>query len=66
VLDPFAGSGTTGVVALRHGHNFVGVELSPIFAELAEQRLRAAVAQDLTDWQQSSLFDAPPAAREGP
>ena len=29
VLDPFCGSGTTGVVALRHGRSFVGIELNP-------------------------------------
>jgi DNA modification methylase len=40
VLDPFAGSGTVGVVALRHGRNFVGVELNPEYASLAESRIR--------------------------
>jgi DNA modification methylase len=39
VLDPFAGSGTVGVVALRHGRNFVGVELNPEYAALAEARI---------------------------
>lgn len=39
VLDPFAGSGTTGVVALRHGRSFVGIELSPEYAEMARQRI---------------------------
>ena len=32
VLDPFSGAGTTGLVALRHGRSFVGLELSPVFA----------------------------------
>lgn len=40
VLDPFAGSGTTGVVALRLGRRFVGVELNPEYARLAEKRIR--------------------------
>ena len=40
VLDPFAGSGTVGVVALRHGRNFVGVELNNEYASLAESRIR--------------------------
>lgn len=35
VLDPFAGSGTTGLVALRNGHPFVGVDLSPKYLDLA-------------------------------
>ena len=39
VLDPFAGSGTVGVVALRHNRNFVGIELNPQYIELAETRI---------------------------
>lgn len=39
VLDPFTGSGTVAVVALRHGRNFVGVELNPEYAKIAEDRI---------------------------
>jgi DNA modification methylase len=39
VLDPFAGSGTTGVVALRLGRSFIGIELSPAYAEMARNSL---------------------------
>jgi DNA modification methylase len=39
VLDPFTGSGTTAVVALRYGRNFVGTELNPEYAKLAESRI---------------------------
>jgi DNA modification methylase len=39
VLDPFAGSGTVGVVALRHGRDFIGVELNPDYAAIAEARI---------------------------
>lgn len=39
VLDPFAGAGTTGMVALRHNRSFVGVELNPAYAELARCRI---------------------------
>jgi DNA modification methylase len=39
VLDPFAGSGTTGVVALRYRRHFVGVELNLEYAQLAEKRI---------------------------
>lgn len=41
ILDPFAGSGTTGVAALRRGRTFVGVEKDPKFFDLAVERLRA-------------------------
>lgn len=42
VVDPFAGSGTTGVVALRHGRSFLGIELNPEYAAMARERLTAA------------------------
>jgi DNA modification methylase len=41
VLDPFAGSGTVGVVALNNDRSFVGVELNPAYAEIARERLEA-------------------------
>jgi len=43
VLDPFAGAGTTGMVALRHNRSFVGVELNPEYAEMARDRIETAV-----------------------
>ena len=39
VLDPFCGSGTTGVVALRHGRSFIGIELNSEYVEMARQRI---------------------------
>ena len=39
VLDPFAGAGTTGLVAKRFGCGFVGVELNPEYAEMARTRI---------------------------
>lgn len=39
VFDPFTGSGTVGMVALRHNRNFVGTELNPDYAELAVNRI---------------------------
>ena len=39
VLDPFCGSGTTGVVALRYHREFIGIELNPEYAELARKRI---------------------------
>ena len=41
VLDPFCGSGTTGVVALRHGRSFIGIELNPEYIELTRRRIVA-------------------------
>jgi DNA modification methylase len=41
VLDPFSGSGTTGMVALRHGRSFVGCELNPDYVRLARDRIIA-------------------------
>ena len=45
VLDPFAGSGTTGEVALKLGRQFVGIELNPEYVDIATQRLHGAEAQ---------------------
>lgn len=42
VLDMFAGSGTTGVVAATHGRSFIGVELSPEYFQKAQQRVSTA------------------------
>ena len=39
VLDPFAGSGTVGVVALRHGRRFIGCELNAEYAQMARRRV---------------------------
>lgn len=41
VLDPFTGSGTTGVVAKRLGRNFVGCEINPDYAKMAADRIAA-------------------------
>ena len=42
VLDPFFGAGTVGVVAERLGRDWLGIELNPAYAQLADSRLRAA------------------------
>lgn len=41
VLDPFAGTATTGIVALKEGRRFVGVELNPAYAAMAEERSKS-------------------------
>ena len=45
VLDPFAGSGTTGVAARRLGCSFVGFEIDPVQAAAANERLASAHAR---------------------
>jgi DNA modification methylase len=44
VLDPFTGSGTTGLAAIQLGRRFTGIDLSADFARLAAGRLAQAVA----------------------
>jgi hypothetical protein len=39
VLDPFLGSGTVGVVALKHGRDFAGCDLNPTYCAMAEKRI---------------------------
>jgi len=45
VLDPFMGSGTTGVACVQTGRRFVGVELDPGYFEIARKRIEAAQQQ---------------------
>ena len=47
VLDPFFGAGTTGLVAQRHGRNWIGCELNPAYAEIAAARIRKDSGEDL-------------------
>jgi len=46
VLDPFCGSGTTGVVAYAHGREFIGIDLNPNYCTIAERRMRDAKKYD--------------------
>lgn len=50
VLDPFVGSGTTGVAALNTGREFIGVEMSAHYIDVAAQRLAATNVQDVLDF----------------
>lgn len=45
VLDPFMGSGTTGVACAKTGRRFIGCEIDPTFFEVACRRIRQAYAQ---------------------
>jgi DNA modification methylase len=42
VLDPFAGSGTTGVACMNTGRSFIGCEISADYCQIAERRIKAA------------------------
>lgn len=39
VLDPFSGAATTGLVALKLGRRYLGIELSPEYIEISKRRL---------------------------
>jgi site-specific DNA-methyltransferase (adenine-specific) len=41
VLDPFTGSGSTGMAAVELGHTFIGCELDPAYVEIAKKRIEA-------------------------
>ena len=45
VLDPFFGSGTTGIVALMQEKKFIGIELNPEYIKIAEKRLKPYLEQ---------------------
>lgn len=45
VLDPFMGSGTTGIAAVRAGCEFIGIESNPSFYEMARRRIELAASQ---------------------
>ena len=49
VLDPFSGSGTTGVVALNNNKKYIGIELNPEFADLSHQRIKDQVPNTLVE-----------------
>lgn len=53
ILDPFMGSGTTGVACVKLGRRFIGIEIDPGYFEIACQRIRDAYAQ-------GDLFREPP------
>jgi len=45
ILDPFMGSGTTGVACVQTGRNFIGIEIEPKYYEIAEARIAEAQLQ---------------------
>jgi len=51
VLDPFMGSGTTAIAAIKSGRKFVGYEISKEYVELAEKRLKPYLEQTTIEFQ---------------
>ena len=45
ILDPFMGTGTTGVAAIRAGCKFVGIEIDPLYYDIARRRIEKAAWQ---------------------
>lgn len=45
IFDPFMGSGTTGVACVNLGRKFIGVEIEPVYFDMACERIRAAYSQ---------------------
>ena len=57
ILDPFMGSGTTGVAAVKLGRKFIGIEIEPKYFDIACKRISDALKQP-------DMFVEQPKARE--
>lgn len=57
ILDPFMGSGTTGVACVNLGRKFIGIEIEPKYFDIACERIDKATRQ-------GKLFDPPPSKLE--
>jgi len=53
ILDPFMGSGTTGVACARLGRSFIGIEIEPRYFDIACRRIEA-------EYRQPRMFTEPP------
>lgn len=56
VLDPFSGSGTTGKMALKHGRNYIGLDVNEDYLDLAERRVSPLKADIADDDSQLEMF----------
>jgi len=49
ILDPFFGSGTTGLCAVQNGRRYIGIDLNPEYCEIAKQRIAKELEQTRID-----------------
>jgi DNA modification methylase len=57
ILDPFLGSGTTAVAAIKTGRRFIGIEIMPHYFELAKKNIEAEMSRhQLLDSKEESLL----------
>jgi len=57
VDDPFSGSGTTGQVALRHGRDYIGIDLDKDCLKIAKQRIESEYLSGLHERLGSDLVE---------
>jgi DNA modification methylase len=57
VLDPFNGSGSTGMAAVELGFEYIGCELDPAYVAIAEQRIRAWNTPEVSGTTYEELFE---------
>ncbi len=55
VLDPFMGSGTTAIAAILNNINFLGIELSPEYVEMAEKRIADFQSQGRLNFKEKEI-----------
>jgi adenine-specific DNA-methyltransferase len=54
VLDPFVGSGTTAVAAQALGRRFIGIDVDPVYAQIASERVRRETLREQAHGEESS------------
>jgi len=57
ILDPFMGSGTTGVACVNTGRNFIGIEIDEGYYKIAKERIEKAIRDKAERDRQTELFE---------
>lgn len=65
ILDPFMGSGTTAVSALKTDRKFVGYDISKEYIDLAEKRIESLLKQTKISFNLTVLEEEPQTANKG-